>query len=205
MPSANQSMNACHTGQPADDADGHKKPLPDCRWASGLDPENPMYGRSAALSALRAGDTAGAERLFLRAILSIQRTLGSDHPLMVLVAQDLAELYGKQDREDEMCDLARRVVACISPAAIAQSNDKTLCRVADLCGKAGRLRVAVPFYRSALAWRRAMFGDSHPKIANCLAGLAGIYRQLGESETSRGFLTQARLVRESGKSVKAAA
>jgi tetratricopeptide (TPR) repeat protein len=205
MPSASQSMNAHRTDRTTHGAGDCEKAKPAFRWASGLDPDNPMYGHSAAQSALRAGDAAGAERLFQHAIQAIRRTLGSGHPLMVLVAQDLAELYEKQGRVEEMRCLARRVVACISPPAIAQSNDKSLRRVAHLCGKTGHLRDAIPFYRSALACRRDMCGDNHSKIARCLAGLADIHRQLGDLETSRGLLAQARLVREAGKMVEAAA
>jgi tetratricopeptide (TPR) repeat protein len=198
-------MNAYRTGQTTGSAGGHEKSVTAFRCASGLDLENPIYGHSAALSALRAGDAAGAERLFLRAILAVRRNLDSGHPLMVLVAHDLAGLYGKQGRVEEMRSLAHRVVASISASAIAQSNDKTLRRVADLFGMTGRLRAAIPFYRSALACRREMCGDRHPKTAGCLAGLAEIHRQLGDIETSRSLLTEARFVRKAGKSVQAVA
>lgn len=205
MPIANESMNAYRSGRTAYGAGDYEEAATAFRWASGLDPDNPMYSHSAALSALRAGDDAGAERLFLRAVLATQRTLGSGHPFMVLVAQELAELYGKQGRAEEMRSLARRVIACINAPAIAQSNNKTLRRVADLCGKAGRLRAAIPFYRSALACRRDLCGDGDPKTAECLAGLAEIHRQLGDFETSRGLLAKARLVHETGRSAQAVA
>lgn len=205
MTTVNESMKAYRSGRIAYGEGEYEKATTAFRWASGLDPDNPMYGHSAALSALKAGDEAGAERLFLRAVLATQRTLGPDHPFMVLVTQDLAGLYAKQGRAEEMRNLARRVIACISPLAIAQSSNKTLRSVADLCDKAGRLRAAIPFYRSALSCRRDLCGDSDPKTLECLAGLAEIYGKLGDFETSQNLLTQTRHSREIGGSAQAVA
>ena len=96
MHTASESMDAYRTGRKAYLTGDYDKAITAFRWASGLDPDNPIYSHSAALSAVRAGDETGAEQLFLRAILGTQRTLGTDHPFMLLVASDLAAFYEKR-------------------------------------------------------------------------------------------------------------
>ncbi|MBE9559070.1 MAG: hypothetical protein IMF08_19585 [Proteobacteria bacterium] len=80
MTTANESMKAYRTGRVAYDEGEYEDATAAFRWASGLDPDNPMYGHSAALSALKAGDEAGAERLFLRAVLATQVPSGLATP-----------------------------------------------------------------------------------------------------------------------------
>jgi tetratricopeptide (TPR) repeat protein len=195
---ASESMNAYRAGRKAYLTGDYNGAITAFRWASGLDPDNPIYSHSAALSASRAGDEASAEQLFLRAILGTRRTLGADHPFMLLVARDLADFYGKKGRDEEAVKLAGGVVASANPLAVAGSSDKTLGALAELCGKAGRLSVAIPFYRSALASRRDQYGDRHPKTAACIAGLVEIHRKLGDNGKARQLLEKAGFVREAG-------
>lgn len=191
-------MNAYHAGRNAYRSGNYDEAATAFRWASGLDPDNPIYSHSAALSAARAGDGASAERLFTHAILGTRRTLGADHPFMLLVARDLVAFHEKKGRHEEGAALASRVVDSASPLAVAQSSDKTLRALADLCGISGRLSAAIPFYRSALASRRDQYGDRHPKTASCIAGLAEIHRKLGDNGKARQFLEKARFARQSG-------
>jgi len=172
-------MNAYRAGRQAYLTGDYEEATTAFRWASGLDPDNPVYSHSAALSAVKAGDMANAERLFLRAVLGTRRTLGAGHPFMLLVARDLAEFYEKKGRCEEMTELAGRVIARVDHDAVAQSGDKTLQALADLCCKAGRLHLSIQFYRSALASRRDKFGARHPKTLACAAGLAKAHRRLG--------------------------
>lgn len=205
MHTASESMKAYRAGRKAYLTDDYDAAITAFRWASGLDPNNPVYSHSAALSAVRAGDGAGAERLFLRAILGTRRTLGADHPFMLLVARDLAVFYEKKGRGDEAMEIASRAVARANPLAVARSSDKTLQALADLCGKAGRLSAAIPFFRSALASRRGQYGDRHPKTASCIAGFAEIHRKLGNHGKARLLLEKFRFVRAAGNSGGAAA
>ena len=186
-------MNAYRAGRQAYLTGDYEEAITAFRWASGLDPDNPIYSHSAALSAVKAGDMASAERLLLRAILGTQRTLGANHPFMLLVARDLAEFYEKKGRCEEMTELASHAIACANPHAVARSGDRTLQALAELCGKAGRLPVAIPFYRSALASRRDQYGDQHPRTAACIAGLAEIHRKLGDEGKARLLLGKAGL------------
>lgn len=178
MHTASELMNAYRAGRQAYLTGDYEEAITAFRWASGLDPDNPIYSHSAALSAVKAGNEVNAERLFLRAILGTQRTLGASHPFMLLVARDLAEFYEKKGRCEEMTELASRVIARVDHDAVAHSGDKTLQALADLCRKAGRLHLSIPFYRSALASRRDQYGDRHPKTLACIAGLAKIHRRL---------------------------
>ena len=61
MSSASQSIKAYSAGRTTYGAGDNEKPVTAFRYTSGLDPDNPIYGHSAALSALRAGDVAGAD------------------------------------------------------------------------------------------------------------------------------------------------
>jgi tetratricopeptide (TPR) repeat protein len=198
-------MKAYRAGRKAYLTGDYDEAITAFRWASGLDPDNPIYSHSAALSAERAGDGAAAERLFLRAFLGTQRTLGADHPFMLLVTRDLAVFYEKKGRGEEAVEIANRAVACANPLAVALCSDKTLQALAELCGKAGRLSVAIPFYRSALASRRDQYGDRHPKTASCIAGLAEIHRKLGDNGKAHLLLEKASFVRAAGNSGGAAA
>lgn len=198
-------MNAYRAGRKAYLTGDYDEAITAFRWASGLDPDNPIYSHSAALSAVRAGDETSPEKLFLRAILGTQRTLGVDHPFMLLVARDLAAFYEKKGRGEEAVEIANRAVAGANPLAVARSSDKTLQALADLCGRARRLSVAIPFYRSALASRRDQYGDRHPKTASCIAGLAEIYRKLGNDGKARLLLEKARFARAAGGQDGAAA
>lgn len=198
-------MDAYRAGRKAHLSGDYEKAIMAFRWASGLDPDNPVYSHSAALSAVKAGNAAAAERLFLRAILETQRTLGADHPFMLLVARDLAALCQKKGGGEEMVEIANRAIACANPPAVARASDKTLQALADLCGMAGRLPAAIPFFRSALASRRDQYGDGHPKTASCIAGLAEIHHKLGDNGTASLMLEKARSDRYAGSSGVAAA
>jgi tetratricopeptide (TPR) repeat protein len=198
-------MNAYRAGRKAYLTGDYDEATTAFRWASGLDPDNPIYSHSAALSAVRAGNETGAEQLFLRAILGTQRTLGTDHPFMLLVASDLATFYEKKGRGEEAAEIASRVVTSANPDAVARSSDKTLRALADLCGKVGCLSAAIPFFRSALASRRDQYGDRHSKTASCIAGLAEIHRKLGNDGKARLLLEKARFARAAGNSGGAAA
>lgn len=115
---------------------------------------------------------------------------------MLLVARDLAVLYGKKGMREKAAELACHVVARASPLAVAQSSDKTLQALADLCGQSGNMSAAIPFYRAALASRRDQYGDDHPKTASCVVGLAKIHGNLGDDGRARLLLEKAKIVRE---------
>ena len=205
MSTVNESVNAYRAGSSAYTSGNYTKAAIAFRWASGLDPSNPVFSHAAALSAAKAGDGASAEWLFVRAISGTKRQLGARHPFMLLVARDLAAYYRRKGRAEDMAKLASRIVARANPPAVARSGDKTLQALADLCGMAGRLSAAIPFYQSALDSRREQYGDGHPKTAACIAGLAEIHRKLGDAGKARQMFAKARLVRKAVSSVDAVA
>lgn len=196
MSRVNGSINSYQTGHNAYLSGNYNKAAAAFRWASGLDPDNPVFSHAAALSAARAGDGTGAEWLFVRSILGTKRQLGARHPFMLLVARDLAAFYERKGRGAEMAKLAGRIVGRADRAAIARSGDKTLRALADLCGMVGRLSAAIPFYQSALESRREQYGDRHPKTAACSAGLAALHRKLGDAGKAHLLREEARTVRE---------
>ena len=200
MSTVNESVNAYRAGSSAYTSGNYTKAATAFRWASGLDPSNPVFSHAAALSAAKAGDGASAEWLFVRAISGTRRQLGARHPFMLLVARDLAAFYERKGRGAEMAKLAGRIVGRADRAAVARSGDKTLRALADLCGMVGRLSAAIPFYQSALESRRELYGDRHPKTAACSAGLARLHRKLGAAGKAQLPRGETRTVREAQSS-----
>lgn len=83
------------------------------RWASCLDPHNPLYSHAAAQAASQAGNQEDAESLYLRAINDVEDVFGPAHQHVSVVAQDLVALYLKQDRHDEARLLSERTAGTI--------------------------------------------------------------------------------------------
>lgn len=158
------------------------------RWAVGQDPENPVYTYAAATAALKAGREDEAETLLRQAMDDTVGYLGHSHPHLVTVVHMLAQLYLKQAREEDAHRLCGEIVRNMDPDSAAAGNSRTLRRLAMLFRTAGRPRDAVGLYRRALMHRRGKYGDTHPKVAECLAGLAEVHNHLGSHDKARALL-----------------
>lgn len=168
-------MAAYRAGKSAYETGDYKEAATALRWAAGLDPDNPIYSHAAALSAAKAGARDQAERLFMRALAAIQRTLGESHPFTLIVARDMAMYRGTNgETEPSLEALARRVVARADPCAIARSGDRTLQALAELCVLAGKPSLATPLFEAALEYRRSQHGCGHAKAHFCSSALAGL-------------------------------
>ena len=158
------------------------------RWAVGLDPDNPVYTYAAASAAFRAGRDDEAETLFHRAMEDTVKALGPTHPHLATVAHGIVQLYEKQGRADDVRELCGEVVGNLDPKVAAMANSRILRRFAGLFRRAGCPRDAVLLYRNALAWRRTRYGNSHPQVAECLAGLAEVHHRMGSHDKAREIL-----------------
>jgi len=161
------------------------------RWAVGLDPRNPIYTHAAAMAAAKAGRQAEAEILFRHAISDTVTALGPSHPHLVTVAHGLAELCEGQGRVDEARLLCRQIVAKIDPKIAEMANSRVLRRFAGLCCRAGIPDAALALFRRAIAFRCRLYGDSHPMIAEYLAGLAELHRRMGSDAKARAVRKRA--------------
>lgn len=168
------------------------------RWAVGLDPSNPIYTHAAAMAAGKAGRHDEAEELYRRALSDTVESLGSSHPHLVTVAYGLAQLCERQGRADEARRLCQDIVANIDPEMAEMANSRVLRRFAGLCDRAGDHLTALALYRRAIAFRCRLYGNSHPVIAEYLAGLAELHHQLGQHAEARAVRKRAaRLARTS--------
>lgn len=184
MSVSEDTLTAWHRGPVASRSDKRQEAEKASRWSAGLDPDNPIYSHSAALSAVRAGDGESAERLFLRALSGTRDRLGQDHPFMLLVARDWAAFRESRGDAAAGARLAQQILPLANPLAVARAGDKTLDALTDLCRFAGCLHVAVPFFNAALACRYDEYGADHKKTAVCIAKFAEIYRKLGDENSA---------------------
>ena len=183
MRAGKDSMAAYRAGKSAFETGDYKEAATAFRWAAGLDPDNPIYSHAAALSAARAGADDQAERLFLRAITAIQRTLGESHPFMLIVARDFMAHCGKNGRAGlNLTAFAQRILEAGDIQAIARSGDRTLHALAELYVIAGRPLDAAPYFEKALEYRRDRHGGDHAKTRLCVAALGRLRSNPAEKD-----------------------
>lgn len=192
MHAASESMNAYRAGRKAFESGDFDHAAIAFRWASGLDPDNPIYSHAAAMSVARVGDHDKATQLYLRAAMATRRTLGEAHPFMLVVVSGLvAHCRDGEVAANGVAEMARRALARADPGAVAQSGDRTLQALAVLGEAAGHLDAAIPFFRAATAFRRDRYGDRHSRTAFCIAALADIYRRTGDAGKAERLLERA--------------
>lgn len=173
------------------------------RWVSSLNPENPVFVHAEAIVALRAGRHRDAENLLKRAMAATKRAFGASHPQVAAIVHDLHELYERQRRDADARKLCERVAAEMDLSVAVIANAKTLGLVAELFRRAGREGDIAELYQRAVAHRQDIYGDGHPKTAECLAELAGIYRREGKPAEARALLDRASTIIASAGGEKA--
>lgn len=146
------------------------------RWASRVDPGNPVYAHAAAMADRDPADPTSTEMAFRKTIALTRREFGRSHPLVAVAATALVDLYDREGRHTEACRLSRRAIEQMDYSVAAAASMRTLRRLEDLCCRVGHRQVAVDLYRLALAHRRAVYGGQHPKVAECLDQLFRLYR-----------------------------
>lgn len=161
------------------------------RWAVGLDPTNPIYTHAAATAAGKAGRLDEAEELYRRALADTMTSLGPSHPHLVTVAHGLSDLCERQGRSHEARLLCQDIVAKTDPKMAEQANSRVLRRFAGLCDRAGAPDIALALYRRAITFRCGLYGNSHPIIAEYLAGLAEFHQKLGHHAEARAVRKRA--------------
>ncbi len=154
------------------------------RWARRADPGNPVYIHAEAVLAQRSGNRHEAEKLYRRVIDVAERAFGAADPRTALVTGGLVFLYEKTGRGDEATAIARRVVDELDRGAVARAGIQTLARIAELCESAGRPGEAIDIYRLALAERRDIFGDRHPKVRECLVRMNALQVRIMERKAA---------------------
>lgn len=147
--------------------------------AAALEPDNPVLLHGAAVAARGLGELHLAEARYRAALAAAEdgRQAAGTNP--TVIATRLVELYRSQGRLQEAEALCVRALGSpyASRSVIARSR-LHVC-LADLYRRQGRFVAAEQAYRIAIAQRRAIFGDQHPKTIQILPHLAGVCRLLG--------------------------
>lgn len=156
------------------------------------DPEDPLNLHGAGVALTRLSHYDEAEKLFRRAIMSAEATLGRQNPTVATIAFGLIDLFSIQGRYDEAELICRQTLRNFKVSPVTAVRARILVRLAGLHRKQGRLKDAERAYLAAIAERTATFGGNHPKVAEILPHLAELYREMDRpidaAETARRVL-----------------
>jgi len=130
----------------------------------------------------KRGDYFKAKLLYRRALLILENELGSNHPYVGLILNNLAELYRNQGDYADAKPLYRRALAIFENAKTSNHYDVGLVlnNLALLYANQGDYVQAEPFYKRALLILENELGSNHPYVGLTLNNLAELYREKGD-------------------------
>jgi tetratricopeptide (TPR) repeat protein len=147
-----------------------------------LRPDDPVLLNNAALSLEGAGDYAGAEPLFRRALAIDEKVLGPNDPYVAAILNNLAILLQAKGDFAGAEPLCRRALA-IDEKALGKDHPLVavdLNSLALLLLAKGDDAGAELLFRRALAINEKMLGPNHPHVATALNNLALLLRTKGD-------------------------
>ncbi len=147
-----------------------------------IDPDNPLHQHGAAVAARRLGDLDSAEFHYRAAIAAAAQSPDYDGPSLAVIATRLVELYRTQGRYRDAEKLCFQVLESRRTSQSRVARSRLHVCLADLYRRQGRLAAAERAYRTAIAYRREVFGSRHPKTVQILPRLADVCRLLGRHE-----------------------
>ncbi len=144
--------------------------------------DDPVVLNNVAMSLADAGDYAGAEPLYRRALAIDEKAQGPDHPYLAANLNNLAVLL--EDKGDYVGaePLYRRALT-INEKALGPDHPYVaidLNNLANLLRAKGDYAGAEPLYRRALAIREKAQGPNHPDVATGLNNLAVLLDDEGD-------------------------
>jgi len=155
-----------------------------------MQPDNSAHLHGAAVAARRLGDPEGAEILYRAAVAAAeQRGLDGTNP--AVIAMRLIDLYRSQGRYRDAERLCFRVLESKRADQSMIARSRLHVCLADLYRRQGRFAAAEQAYRAAIADRRTVFGDRHPKTVQILPHLADVCRLLGRHDEADELSRQA--------------
>lgn len=141
------------------------------RWARRADSGNPLYIHAEAELNRLTGNYHEADRLYRRIIDLAERAFGAGHVRTVALAGRMADLYDLMGREEQAATLRRRILNALDMTSAADASIQTLERIANICLQADRAVDALAIHTAALARRRAVFGEGHKRVEECLGAM----------------------------------
>jgi tetratricopeptide (TPR) repeat protein len=158
------------------------------RWARRADSGNPLYIYAEAILAQKTGGNFEADRLYRRVADLAERSFGEGHIRNVAISAKMIGLYEDMGNDYEADKLRHRIINGLDRESAADCTIRALDRVAEICLRAGRSADALAIYEAALARRRAVFGNVHDRVNECLAALIRLrtrIRSLSEAAAAR--------------------
>jgi tetratricopeptide (TPR) repeat protein len=133
-----------------------------------------------------------AESLYQQALVS-QEKLGSDHPTIASILNNLADLYGAQGKYAEAELLYRRALEIREKALGPEHPDtaRSLNYLANLYNSQGKYEQAEPLYQRALATYERVLEPDHPDTLAILNNLAALYQAQGKYEQAEPLYQRA--------------
>jgi tetratricopeptide (TPR) repeat protein len=162
---------------------------------TGPDPEADRIGKSlevtslndSALSLESAGDVAGAEGLFRRALNIAESALGPDHPDTAGTLNNLASLLEAKGNYTAAEALYWRALA-ICETRLGPDDPRTVRTLDNLAGllvARGDYAAAAPLYRRALAVAEKALGPDDPAAREIRESLDALIKKSPEKKTSK--------------------
>jgi tetratricopeptide (TPR) repeat protein len=147
-----------------------------------LRPDDATVLNNLGISVMDAGDYAGAEPLFRRALAIDEKALGPDHPAVATDLNNLALLLQNKGDYAGAEPLFRRALAIREKALGPNHPDVAtdLNNLALLLKAKGDYAEAEPFLQRALGIDEKALGTDHPYVATDLNNLASLLQSKGD-------------------------
>ena len=161
-------------------------------------PDDATVLNNTALSLKEAGDYAGAEPLYRRALAINEKALGQDDLYVATNLSNLANLLAAKGDYAGAEPLYRRALA-INEKALGPDDlyvATNLNNLANLLAVKGDYAGAEPLLRQAMAIREKALGPDHPDVAQSLNNLASLLLTKGDYARAEPLLRQAMAIRE---------
>ena len=163
-----------------------------------LKPDDTVFLNNLGLSLELAGDYAGAEPTYRRALDIRGQVLGPNHPTVAQSQNNLAELLQAKGDYAGAELLYRRALA-IDEKALGPDHPYVavnLNNLASLLEAKGDYAGAEPLYRRALAIDEKVLGPDHPYVATNLNNLAELLEAKGDYAGAEARFRRALAIRE---------
>jgi tetratricopeptide (TPR) repeat protein len=143
------------------------------------------------------GDRTGAERDISESLHIHEQTLGMDHPRLVVLLADLAELTGRRGGNVAALRHLNRAVAILRAKSGAAHPDypALLLAVAHQHRSLGQKELAADLYRQALEAAQSLFSPS-PALAPYFNGYGAALFDLGQLEEAERYVRSSVAARE---------
>jgi len=145
-------------------------------------PDDANILNELGMSLFSAGDYAGADPLYRRALAIDEKAVGPDHPDLATDLNNLAELLRTKGDYAGAEPLFRRALA-VNEKALGPEHPHVATGLNNLAGLLkgrGDYAGAEPLYRRALAIYEKALGPEHPSVATGLNNLAALLQAKGD-------------------------